>query len=574
MTSQTGFVTPNIIITTNHKKPLKLSQLKVYMLKAYQRDCFSVRSRVNNLRGNLEAGRCCIYTDKGYSHQPPFPGPTERRPWVYWLPTPAPGQDRGPSLSHMADSFKTFPSLASTARLQHAQKHLSTWPGGEDRGLIRQLLKTKELDIWLLLVFAPPPQPAPKQTRTLQSAPPHPTVGARGGWGGGRRQRWGRRKEQEVLERTEVSRQRSLFTVRSSVSGTILRRGLPKAPSNLNGRPYRRAHATERLSSFPPTHPPYWASAARRREDGPSPPPPGQRPLPTPAETPARRQPAAAGREPPALGPVPPPTGGTTAAVPSPTPARSLLTRPSPSRTKRGQAGQTAAQATRTRRLWENGCPACTKTAERCRVPDSAPRPSPLQSMRQPRGHAPSAPLKFLPSAARAEQSREAPPVCPIWGGKREGGRGSGFLITSRPRPAARRGGGFPLLPPQRTAPGAFVRARGREVAAEERGSRSRPGRAPEAAGGGGGRPAPGAPQSSGGVCRPARGRSLLRGETFRARCQNLPAQGACPFSSWKTFREPAPGPGTPVHPVPSEDPTLTGSPVLITQCLRLHSHF
>lgn len=120
------------------------------------------------------------------------------------------------------------------------------------------------------------------------------------------------------------------------------------------------------------------------------------------------------------------------------------------------------------------------------------------------------------------------------------------------------------------------MRARGREVAAEERGSRSRPGRAPEAAGGGGGRPAPGAPQSSGGVCRPARGSSWragprsLRGETFRARCQNFPAQGACPFSSWKTFREPAPGPGTPVHPVPSEDPTLTGSPDLIAQRLRL----
>lgn len=133
-TSQTGFVTPNIIITTNHKKPLKLPQLKGYMLKSKQKDCFSVGSRVNNLIGNLEAGRCCIYTDEGYNHQPHFPGPTERRPCAWWLPTPAPGQDRGPSLSRMADSFKTFPSLAFTGSLQHTQRHLSTWgPGGCQR---------------------------------------------------------------------------------------------------------------------------------------------------------------------------------------------------------------------------------------------------------------------------------------------------------------------------------------------------------------------------------------------------------------------------------------------------------
>lgn len=48
-----------------------------------------------------------------------------------------------------------------------------------------------------------------------------------------------------------MGRQRSLFTARSSVSGTILRKGRPKAPSNLNGRPYRKAHATEKLSPFP-----------------------------------------------------------------------------------------------------------------------------------------------------------------------------------------------------------------------------------------------------------------------------------------------------------------------------------
>ena len=56
----------------------------------------------------------------------------------------------------MADSFKTFPSLAFTASLQHTQRHLSTCEVGKAGGLIRHFLKTKELDIWLLLVLLLP----------------------------------------------------------------------------------------------------------------------------------------------------------------------------------------------------------------------------------------------------------------------------------------------------------------------------------------------------------------------------------------------------------------------------------
>lgn len=69
----------------------------------------------------------------------------------------------------------------------------------------------------------------------------------------------------------------------------------------------------------------------------------------------------------------------------------------------------------------------------------------------------------------------------------------------------------------------------------------------------GAGRPTPGAPPFIGGLCRRARGRSwaaglyLLHGETS----QRFPAAGARPFSSWRTFRGAAPGPGTPRNPAP-----------------------
>lgn len=133
-TSQTVFVTPNVVFTTKDKKPLKFKQVKGYMLKAYRRDCSSVCSRTNCLIGNLEMG--CVYTNEGYN-QCHFPGPTERRPGVPRLPTPAPGQGRRLPQSRTADSFEPFPSLASTGRLRQTQRHLSTWGGGEARGLTR-----------------------------------------------------------------------------------------------------------------------------------------------------------------------------------------------------------------------------------------------------------------------------------------------------------------------------------------------------------------------------------------------------------------------------------------------------
>lgn len=61
--------------------------------------------------------------------------------------------------------------------------------------------------------IAPPLQPAPKQTRALQRAPPHPRPGERC-------QRRGGRRQGEALGGTDEGRWRCFFTSRRGVSGT------------------------------------------------------------------------------------------------------------------------------------------------------------------------------------------------------------------------------------------------------------------------------------------------------------------------------------------------------------------
>lgn len=131
---------------------------------------------------------------------------------------------------------------------------------------------------------------------------------------------------------------------------------------------------------------------------------------------PRRRPPPASERSAP--GQVPAPAGSTERGA-ALAPRAPVPTHPSIAEQDRARA---AGQEPRTGRLRENGGLACTETAERCRVPGSAPRPPPIPRTRPPDAHAPRAPLKLLPSAARAEPAREAPRACPAWAGRRERG--------------------------------------------------------------------------------------------------------------------------------------------------------
>jgi len=203
-------------------------------------------------------------------------------------PSSRPGPRAPPSRT--ANSFPTFPSLAFRASLQRAQGHLSTWAGEQARGLPRQFLKTKELDIWPRLVLLLP-------SSQLQNKPePYTAPVLTPRLGGREKATAGRRRGQGALEGMGGGRSRSLFTARAGVSGTTLNRRRPKAPGNLNGRPYRRARVTDRLSLlFPtPTVPP----------SGSSYPVTASPPVPTAAGAAAalaphaRPQPAAAGSEP------------------------------------------------------------------------------------------------------------------------------------------------------------------------------------------------------------------------------------------------------------------------------------
>lgn len=240
---------------------------------------------------------------------------------------------------------------------------------GEAKGLIRQFLKTKELDIWLLLASLLPSsqlqnKPEPCSAPLLSPRP------------GERCQRRGRWREREALG-DGMGAYRAPFLHRNVASRALhLRRGRPKALVDLNGRPYRGARVSEtepRPAPLPACAGPP-APAVPRREAHRSH---------TLGDT--RRQPASARHRDRSRGR---PAAHSAAARSLPAP-RCPLTRPSPSRT--------AGQEPRTGRLRENGGLACTETAERCRVPGSAPRPPPLPRTRWPGARAPCAPVKLLP---------------------------------------------------------------------------------------------------------------------------------------------------------------------------------
>lgn len=106
------------------------------MLKAYQRDGFSVWNRVNSLRGDLEAENCCIYTDKGYSQSPIFQ--IQQKAGLACSACPS-----QPSLSHMADSVQ--PSLLWFLQPVHCI-YKGIFPPGEEgkpKGLLGSFWKQK-----------------------------------------------------------------------------------------------------------------------------------------------------------------------------------------------------------------------------------------------------------------------------------------------------------------------------------------------------------------------------------------------------------------------------------------------
>lgn len=147
---------------------------------------------------------------------------------------------------------------------------------------------------------------------------------------------------------------------------------------------------------------------------------------------PRRRPPTASER--PAPGQVPPPAGSTKRGS-ALAPNAPVPTHPSIAEPDRARA---AGQEPRTGRLRENGGLACTETAERCRVPGSAPRPPGRLRTRRQNAHALCAQVKLLPSAARPEPAPEAARAAPPAAG---GGSGGG-AFPSRPQRRVRSAGG------------------------------------------------------------------------------------------------------------------------------------
>lgn len=241
---------------------------------------------------------------------------------------------------------------------------------------------------------------------------------------------------------TDGGRSRSFFTSRRGVSGTTLKEG--GGPRRFERETLQRGPRYGEAEPLLPRSQRVWGLRLQPSRGG---------ELIAPhALGDTRRQPASARHR---AGRVPPPTGSTkrgSALAPSaPAP-----THPSIAEQDRARA---AGQGPRTGRLRENGGLACTETAERCRVPRSAPRPAPLPRTRRLSAHAPCAPVKLLPSAARAEPALEAARTCPAWGGGREQQRRQRSVPHTSPA--------VPLLPalPQRR----FGRAR--EVATGQRGA-------------------------------------------------------------------------------------------------------
>lgn len=105
--------------------------------------------------------------------------------------SPARPGPRGPR----ADSFQTFPLWLS----QPVPSTHTSPPGeerGEARGLTRQFLKTKELDIWLLLVLLLPSSQLQNKPRPHRAPLLTPRPGERG-------QRRRRGREHEALEEAD-----------------------------------------------------------------------------------------------------------------------------------------------------------------------------------------------------------------------------------------------------------------------------------------------------------------------------------------------------------------------------------
>lgn len=151
-TAQPGFATPNTIITTDHKKPLELTQLKAYyMLTTYQGDCCSVWSGASNLIGNLEAGRGFIYT-KTTSTSLIFQVQLQGGLVHSNCPPQLPAWAKGPRCPVGLTPKPSLPLLyCQSPACTKASFYLGA--GGKARELIKQFLKTKDLDIWLALIL-------------------------------------------------------------------------------------------------------------------------------------------------------------------------------------------------------------------------------------------------------------------------------------------------------------------------------------------------------------------------------------------------------------------------------------
>lgn len=228
---------------------------------------------------------------------------------------------------------------------------------------------------------------------------------------------------------TDGGRSRSFFTSRRGVSGTTLKEGAARGPRRSERETLQRGSRYGETEPLLPHSQRVWGLRLQLSRGGELIAPH------TLGDT--RRQPASARHR---AGQVPPPTGSTKRGS-ALAPSAPVPTHPSIAEQDRARA---AGQGPRTGRLRENGGLACTETAERCRVPRSAPRPAPLPRTRRLGTHAPCAPVKLLPSAARPEPALEAARACPAWGGGRERRRRG---RVTRPAPGLRL---LPALPRRR----------------------------------------------------------------------------------------------------------------------------
>lgn len=209
------------------------------------------------------------------AHQPHLPGPTDRRPCGG--PPPLPAGPEGPRCPARLTPPK--PALLRLLQPGSSTHRGILLPGegggGEAGGLIRQFLKTKELDIWLLPVLLLPSSQLQNKPEPRR-APSSPR--GRGRTRGSGREGWG---HTALPLRGQTRR-----------LGQSTKRGAAQSP-NLKGRPQRGARVAERLSPLflPAPFPgPYRASGLSCPAAG-SPPVPtaaGAPPLPAPSPAASR----------------------------------------------------------------------------------------------------------------------------------------------------------------------------------------------------------------------------------------------------------------------------------------------